>query len=392
MGWPRRGVPPVKRWRFPYFPGEDPVEDMPCLEDIKKAIAPMEDAELTAPVNIGLPAPVRPKERLKKAKVLRDARKKELEKEASSRKLVVPLDEIYEDWIRDDGLEQIMQITKHYGLFKDLFDEYAYFYSRVPLEVSYDDGETSTGAYFGNIIKPREATQRPQITYPTDADTLWTVMFVNPDGNLVQEGSECLHWLVSNIPGNDISAGDEYCTYLQPFPPKGVGFQRLTFILFKQSQKLDLSNLIRDTTTVLSERTFKCSEFYRTYEDILTPASLVFYQSDWDTSVTNMFHNVFNMKEPKFEYDWEKPYLPPQELYPFHKYFPEYLDLYRDKKEIAKELLEEKLKKVDPFKKPEEEFPYPDTFRISHEVPTWKKFEIHKERRKEGKYGDTDIN
>ena len=196
--------------------------------------------------------------------------------------------------------------------------------------------------------------------------------------------------MVGNIPGNNVSEGEELSSYLQPFPPRGVGFQRLVFLLFKQSDgKIDYSNTLSRNDSILKNRTFKCSDFYRRYEENLTPASVQFFQCDWDNSVTSVFHNKLNIKEPCFEYDWEPPHLAKQEWFPYHKYFPEYLDLYRDKKELAAEVLVKKLSKTHPFKKPEEEFPYPDSLQIPPDVPTWKKFQIHKERNKEGKYKDS---
>lgn len=42
-----------------------------------------------------------------------------------------------------------------------------------------------------------------------------------------------------NIPGNDISKGEQLCDYLQVFPVKGTGFHRYVFILFKQEQQID---------------------------------------------------------------------------------------------------------------------------------------------------------
>lgn len=35
--------------------------------------------------------------------------------------------------------------------------------------------------------------------------------------------------------------------YLQPFPPLGIGFQRLIFVLYKQEKKLDFSSLKKQT-------------------------------------------------------------------------------------------------------------------------------------------------
>lgn len=45
-----------------------------------------------------------------------------------------------------------------------------------------------------------------------------------------------------NIPGNDISKGEQLCDYLQVFPVKGTGFHRYVFILFKQEQQIDFKD------------------------------------------------------------------------------------------------------------------------------------------------------
>ena len=44
----------------------------------------------------------------------------------------------------------------------------------------------------------------------------------------------------------------------------------------------------------LTERTFKTVDFYRKHQDVLTPASLAFFQSQWDESVTNTFHTLLS--------------------------------------------------------------------------------------------------
>ena len=56
----------------------------------------------------------------------------------------------------------------------------------------------------------------------------------NPDGHFSENTSEYLHWMVTNIKGNDLSTGQIVAPYLQPFPPFGTGYHRFVFILFKQ--------------------------------------------------------------------------------------------------------------------------------------------------------------
>lgn len=44
----------------------------------------------------------------------------------------------------------------------------------------------------------------------------------------------------------------------------------------------------------LSERRFSTLDMYRELQDLLTPAGLAWFQSDWDSSLTNFFHNTLS--------------------------------------------------------------------------------------------------
>ena len=42
----------------------------------------------------------------------------------------------------------------------------------------------------------------------------------------------------SNIKGSDISSGETLVPYMQPFTPRGVGYQRMVFVLYRQTREL----------------------------------------------------------------------------------------------------------------------------------------------------------
>ncbi|XP_013856475.1 39S ribosomal protein L38, mitochondrial [Austrofundulus limnaeus] len=115
-------------------------------------------------------------------------------------------------------------------------------------------------------------------------------------------------------------------------PAKGTGFQRYVYVLFKQDNYIDFQEEVRESPChSLQERTFKTVDFYRKHQEVMTPAGLAFFQSQWDPSVTDTFHNTFHMKEPVFQYIRPPVYHPPQVKYP-HKQPLRYLDRYRDGK------------------------------------------------------------
>lgn len=76
-------------------------------------------------------------------------------------------------------------------------------------------------------------------------------------------------------------------------------------------------------------------EFYRNYQDDITPAGLSFFQSDWDSSLTDFYHNILNMKEPIYEYDFPEPYISDEKWFPLKQPFNLYLDKHRDQKEVC---------------------------------------------------------
>ncbi|XP_064890566.1 large ribosomal subunit protein mL38-like isoform X1 [Columba livia] len=137
----------------------------------------------------------------------------------------------------------------------------------------------------------------------------------------------------TNIPGNDIQSGKEICHYLPPFPAMGTGYHRFIFLLFKQDRRVDFSEDVRPTPChSLKMRTFSTFDLYRKHEDAMTPACLAFFQCQWDSCVSWVFHQLLNMREPVFEFVRPPVYHPPQVKFPRHQPL-RYLDRYRDSKE-----------------------------------------------------------
>lgn len=47
------------------------------------------------------------------------------------------------------------------------------------------------------------------------------------------------HWLVVNIPGSDLVAGETLSPYIGSGPPEGTGIHRYVYILYEQPGVLD---------------------------------------------------------------------------------------------------------------------------------------------------------
>eukprot|EP00095_Tigriopus_kingsejongensis_P006177 maker-scaffold191_size271209-snap-gene-0.11 protein:Tk06177 transcript:maker-scaffold191_size271209-snap-gene-0.11-mRNA-1 annotation:"protein d2 isoform x2" len=80
----------------------------------------------------------------------------------------------------------------------------------------------------------------PRIQYQAQAGDLFTLMMIDPDAPNRKKpvAKEWLHWLVVNIPGDNLANGQTVTAFRPSGPPAGSGFHRYVFLLFKQSQSL----------------------------------------------------------------------------------------------------------------------------------------------------------
>ncbi|KAJ1130154.1 hypothetical protein NDU88_008510 [Pleurodeles waltl] len=287
-------------------------------------------------IDIGVPyySPSRKKERQDRIQMMKQNRRNtELESASRLKTLQIPLHEVRAEWERTSGPYHLQHTAEHYGIYHDLFDA-ATFVPRVPLRVEYSlEQQWIMPVYHGNVVAPSEALNPPQVTFDADKGSLWTLLLTNPDGHLQETNAEYVHWLLGNIPENQVLSGEEVCHYFPPFPAKGTGFHRHIFILFKQERRIDFRDDTRPKPChSLQKRTFKTLDFYRKHQDNMTPAGLAFFQCQWEESVTHVYHQMLNMKEPIFEFEHPPVYHPPQVKFP-HGQPLRYLDRYRDSEE-----------------------------------------------------------
>ncbi|KRX54030.1 39S ribosomal protein L38, mitochondrial [Trichinella sp. T9] len=316
------------------------------------------------------------------ASTLNAAEKAELEQEA----LKLDLETIEEENSQGSEPMLVKQMAEHYGIFRDLFHSMVYFYPIVPLKILFPiDNETAYRVYYGNILKPEEVKSAPLVSFKAEPNTYWTLMAVNLDGNAYENDTEVLHWFVCNIEAGQLETGEVISPYLQPLPFRGTGLHRVAFLLFKQTHPF-LEHLSEFKETIkantLAGRSFSVSRFYKRLEDVITPAGLAFCQCEWDSSCTACFHDILNMKEPVYKYQWPAPYIPPQEYIPEEPQpFNEYLDKYRDVESIEKQLLMKRLSRSSAFQCDPEMPKYPNIFYKEEKltVPSWLMLERYKE-------------
>jgi len=341
----------------------------------------------------------------------------ELERAARHNTLEVDIDEVRrENVVCGAHFDDLVAAADLYGVFEDLYGPELMFRPCIDIKVAYDmpdEEDYILPVHRGNVIKPSEAQSQPEVTFKygdngEGDDSLWSLVMTSLDGHFSEDEAEYLHWMVANIQGKDgtvedaAATGETVCPYLQPFPPHGTGFQRFVFVLYKQKSKLDISKYsqpdIKDGVN-LPSRTFKSREFFDSHD--VTPAGLAFFQSDYDTSLHKFFHDVLDMKEPKYEYNFAPPYVEPwddESENPGNVSFNLYLDQFRDPKDVQEEILKKRLKSIHPYQGDlDKEIRYPNahhprafTIPFNTKTSSWQVREIERERLRRGLYKDMD--
>lgn len=239
--------------------------------------------------------------RFERCEVLRQNRRNpELERKARKKELLVPLESVQKEWEQFEGPKHLQTIGNHFHIYKDVFG--GEFKPLTFLQVRYGAQQVMRG----NILKAKEALHPPDVAFPPlrDTNALWTLVLTNPDGNLVNNHAELLHWMVANIGHDGDVDGHTVVSYLPPVPPKGSGFHRMVFALYRHTHPLELSKLKTGGESWIKERTFSSMEF-QTNNAGLQPWSFCFYQTQWDESVHQTYMNTLAYPEPIYELEKE---------------------------------------------------------------------------------------
>ncbi len=87
----------------------------------------------------------------------------------------------------------------------------------------------------GNLRPRNNTLTAPNIRYTKPDQEFSTLLIWDPDA----PAKSYVHWLIVNIPGSQISAGQEIIDYKPPTPPSGI--HRYFVTLYNQSGKINIS-------------------------------------------------------------------------------------------------------------------------------------------------------
>lgn len=289
-------------------------------------------------------------------------------------------------------------------------NDYRYFNPVVPVYSEFVNSQDEiTTSFRGNLIEPDYSLNKPNIVLDTSYFTnkeptklyeelvvdgkailtdqtdqaYYTVALLNLDNIFLDQKPTC-HYMVSNIKGNE---QEECIKYLPAYGVKGLGYHRYVFLAFRHDEKLKIDQI---DDFDLKKRSFNAYDFIKQNESInLKPVGLNWFQSRWNEGCKEFFHNVLKTRMPVYEYIQNKEIKNKQVKIPAPASFNNYLDRYRDPKEIEKEVLLERLSTLNPFDYEtaleERELP-PNIYKIPQDTPSWIKGQIWKRRNQFGRF------
>jgi len=186
------------------------------------------------------------------------------------------------EWADDNVRGRIRSMQKYHKIAPDVLERP--FLPITNFSVSF--GEEL--AQRGNILSPKITIDKPTIKY--DGNKIFTLIMTDPDSPAYYYPSqkEFLHWLVVNIPGNEIEKGNTVVDYIGAIPAQNSGKHRYIILLLEQKEgNLQFAGQMIPSTSIQGRPGFKTAEFIK--KNALKPCGISFFQAEWDDGVTEIY-------------------------------------------------------------------------------------------------------
>ena len=167
------------------------------------------------------------------------------------------------------------------------------FHNQVPLQITYHLNNVRIDANDGSILPAEYSHNIPTIKFKSAHRAIYTLILVNPDFSLNTTGAggarlsivgssqkHFAHWILCNIPENDLSAGHPICPYMPACPLKESGLQRYFFLLYKQD-KIISSKKLEEYEIKFSSRVGINVCEWASKEGFGLPIGVNGFQSEW---------------------------------------------------------------------------------------------------------------
>lgn len=151
-------------------------------------------------------------------------------------------------------------------------------------KVFFESGKKAEG---GNLLTPSEVKTQPLVQWKAKPKKFYTVCMCDPDA----AAKEWQHWLVVNVPGNNVCQGEVLSDYIGSGPLQGTGPHRYVFLVYLQPKKLDFEEQRLLNNSVEGRTNFSISNFAKKY-NLGDPIAGNFYEAEYDDYVPMLYQKL----------------------------------------------------------------------------------------------------
>nr|XP_022914088.1 protein D2-like isoform X2 [Onthophagus taurus] len=161
---------------------------------------------------------------------------------------------------------------------------------KTSLEVLYANNVKVDG---GNELTPTKVKDVPNVKWQAEEGSYYTLIMTDPDApsRTNPKMREWHHWLVGNIPGNDIKKGTTLSEYIGSAPPKDSGLHRYVLLVFKQPGKVEFSEDKLTNKSGKGRGKFNTKSFAQKY-NLGNPIAGNFFKAQWDNYVPTIYKQL----------------------------------------------------------------------------------------------------
>jgi len=146
----------------------------------------------------------------------------------------------------------------------------------------------------GSELTPTQVKDMPvSVEWPAEEGALYTLVKTDPDApsRANPKYREWHHWLVVNIPGNDVAKGLTLSEYVGSGPPKGTGLHRYVYLVYKQQTSLSPDEKRLTNRSGEGRGCFKVRDFAKKYA-LGEPVAGNMFQAQWDDYVPKLYEQL----------------------------------------------------------------------------------------------------
>jgi phosphatidylethanolamine-binding protein len=182
------------------------------------------------------------------------------------------------------------------------------FHNSIPLHITYVASDSSTiHAHDGNTIPPEHTVSPPFVTFSPAPSTHYTLIMTDPDAPSRANPTfrEYIHWAVVNIPGNEVSQGEEVCSYMGAGPPYNTGPHRYLFLLYQQGRILT-EKQVEKVKSYLGPRSGLHASEVAINLGMACPVGFDGFLSEWSPWVDDLHEQCDFVPPPEFQSPMQK--------------------------------------------------------------------------------------